>query len=71
MHRNRMREARAKLIEARDLASINGLERLVADLHPLIDEILGELRARTPTSPVVPAPAMAPSQRSRPSPAGY
>jgi len=57
MHRNRMREARAKLIEARDLASINGLERLVTDLHPLIDEILGESRARAAASPSVPGPA--------------
>lgn len=53
LHRQRQREARAKLIEARDLARLNGLERLVNDLHPLVDEILGE----TPPRPVVAAAA--------------
>ena len=44
MHRRRPSEARAKLEEARDLASINGLERLIRELHPLTAEILGEVK---------------------------
>ena len=42
MHRRRLPAARAKLQEARDLASINGLERLIGEVHPLTAEILGE-----------------------------
>lgn len=59
MHRSRMSEARVKLREARDLASINGLERLITDLHPLIDEILGESAARPSAAAKVPASSAA------------
>ena len=42
LHRRRPAEARAKVKEAYDLASINGLERLVRDVHPLVLNVIGE-----------------------------
>ena len=42
MHGQGKREARARLIEARGLASLNGFERLLQDLHPRIAEILDD-----------------------------
>ena len=56
MHRRRDPAARARLQEVRDLAAINGLERLVRDLHPLTAQILGETPAREPAvRPMKPA----------------
>ncbi|HQR19262.1 MAG TPA: LuxR C-terminal-related transcriptional regulator [Burkholderiaceae bacterium] len=46
MHRQRDPGARARLQEVRDLAAIDGLERLVHDLHPLTAQILGEQTSR-------------------------
>jgi len=59
MHRRRLPAARAKLQEARDLAAINGLERLIREVHPLTAEILGEVdpkkQAARPHSPAATA----------------
>jgi len=64
MHRSRKSEARIKLLEARDLASINGLERLITDLHPLIEEILGESPARPSATAKLPASSTASPQQA-------
>ena len=50
------------MIEARDLASLNGLERLVQDLHPRIAEILDDGPPQSTRTPAV-------STRAAPSPA--
>lgn len=59
MHRRRDPGARARLQEVRDLAAIDGLERLVRDLHPLTAQILGE-------SPSRDMPVRAPKQAAAP-----
>jgi LuxR family maltose regulon positive regulatory protein len=56
MHRNRKREARARLLEARDLASLHGFERLVRDLHPELVALLGDSETES-DKPVAPRPA--------------
>jgi LuxR family maltose regulon positive regulatory protein len=60
LHRQHQREARATLVKARELAQLNGLERLVSDLHPMVDEILGAAPARS-AAPALPAASAAPS----------
>jgi len=52
MHRRRLPTARAKLQEARDLASINGLKRLIREVHPLTAKILGEADPAKQASPL-------------------
>jgi LuxR family maltose regulon positive regulatory protein len=48
MHRQRDPAARARLQEVRDLAEMNGLQRLIRDLHPLTAQLLGEQPPREP-----------------------
>jgi LuxR family maltose regulon positive regulatory protein len=58
MHRGRKREARARLLEARDLASLHGLERLIRDLHPELVGLLGDSETES-DKPGAPRPAAA------------
>lgn len=62
MHRARHHDAHARLQEARDLASLHGLERLVRDLHPQIADLMSE------KSPTAPAAAAARAPRAAPKP---
>lgn len=61
MHRARQRDAQARLLEARDLASLHGYERLLCDLHPQFTELLDG-------APSVPSPTTAQSARAEPKP---
>lgn len=56
MERQGQSGARAKLLEARELASLHGLERLIRDLHPAAAALLGE---PAPSAPAAPAAAAA------------